>query len=67
MLDSMLINLVNPNKDIEINGWKEVTSTLYFVPSTSELHPEGMFSEEIFGAPGTEDRKTKWGWVNLND
>ena len=63
----MLINLVNPNKDIEINGWKEVTSTLYFVPSTSELHPEGMFSEEIFGAPGTEDRKTKWGWVRLND
>ena len=67
MLDSMLINLVNPNKDIEINGWKEVTSTLYFIPSTSELHPEGMFSEEIFGAPGTEDRKTKWGWVRLND
>ena len=27
---------------------------------TSELHPEGMFSEDIFGAPGTEDRKTKW-------
>lgn len=67
MLDSMSINLVNPNKEIEIYGWKEITSTLYFVPSTSELHPEGMFSPEIFGAPGTEDRKIKWGWIRLND
>lgn len=67
MIDSMSITLVNPNKDIEINGWKEITSTLYFVPSTSELHPEGLFSSEIFGAPGTEDRKYNWGWIRLND
>jgi hypothetical protein len=67
MSDSMYLNLLNVNRDIEINGWKEVTSPNSFVPNTTELHPEGLFSTEIFGEIGTNDRKIKWGYISLND
>lgn len=67
MSDSMFINLLDLNRDIEINGWKEVTSPNFFIPNTTELHPEGLFSIDIFGEPGTMDRKTRWGYISLND
>lgn len=67
MSSSMDLDLLNVNKDIEMNGWLEVTSPKYFVSNTTELDPEGIFSIDIFGEPGTEDRKLKWGWVRLND
>lgn len=67
MSDSMYLNLLNVNRDIEINGWKEVTSPNYFIPNTTELHPEGLFSPLIFGDLGTIDRKERWGYISLND
>ena len=67
MSDSMYLNLLNLNRDIEINGWLEVTSPNYFVPNTTELHPEGLFSPIIFCEPGTIERKEKWGYISLND
>ena len=67
MSSSMDLDLLNVNQDIKDNGWLEVTSPKTFVSNTTELDPEGLFSVEIFGEPGTEDRKTRWGWVALND
>ena len=67
MSNSMYLNLLDFNRDIELNGWKEVSSPNFFIPNTSELHPEGLFSSEIFGEPGTNDRKTRWGYIELHD
>ena len=59
MSSSMDLDLLNVNQDIKDNGWLEVTSPKSFVSNTTELDPEGLFSVEIFGEPGTEDRKTR--------
>lgn len=67
MSNSMYLNLLDFNRDIELHGWKEVSSPNFFVPNTSEMHPEGLFSVDIFGEPGTPDRKTRWGYVDLHD
>lgn len=63
----MLIDILNVNDCIQRYGWKQVKVSNYFVPNTSENHPEGLVSNEIFGNPGTIDRKTKWGYIALND
>lgn len=65
-IDSMNANLTNPKNDIERYSLKEVTSIRSFVSNTTMLDPEGLFSEDIFGKQGTIDRKTKWGYIELN-
>jgi len=67
MAKSMVLDLYNINKDIELHGWKEVTTATYFVQNTTELHPNGLFSKDIFGEPGTVDREKLWGYISLND
>lgn len=63
----MLIDILNVDEFIAKHGWKEVKVSNYFVPNTSENHPDGLVSNEIFGQPGTIDRKTRWGWIDLGD
>lgn len=63
----MYLNLYDIDKDIAMHGWKEVTSSSYFVQNTNELHPQGLFSKEIFGEPGTKDREELWGYISLNE
>lgn len=65
--NSMFLDCYNINKDIELNNWKEVTTANFFISNTTELHPKGLFSTEIFGNTGTPERKTNWGWIALND
>jgi hypothetical protein len=48
------------------NNWGQVTSFLTRLPSSSEFHPEGLFSEEIFGQIGTQSRMTQFGFIELN-
>lgn len=45
---------------------KPVTSHSVFYPSTTDFHPEGLFSEEIFGQIGTPERFTRHGYIVLN-
>ena len=63
----MLIDILNVDEAIREYGWKEVKVANYFTPNTSENHPDGLVSNEIFGNPGTIERKTKWGYVELGD
>ena len=63
----MLIDILNVDEAIRDFGWKEVKVSNYFIPNTSENHPEGLVSNEIFGDPGTPDRKTRWGYIELGD
>lgn len=43
-----------------------VTSTMILEPSSSSFNKDGLFSEEIFGQMGTEERLTRFGYINLN-
>lgn len=67
MANSMVLDLYDLDRDIELHGWKEVTTATYFVQNTTELHPNGLFSKDIFGEPGTVDREKLWGYISLND
>jgi len=44
---------------------KEVSSTEIFIAKES-FHPDGLFSEEVFGAVGTPERNKTFGYINLN-
>jgi DNA-directed RNA polymerase beta' subunit len=46
-------------------GLTPVTSTEYF-SKPGEWHPEGLFSELIFGTEGTPERKKTFSYINLN-
>lgn len=61
----MKIDNVDFDKFIEEKGAKEVTSPIFFVGGTTP-DPAGLFSVEIFGRPGSEERKTKFGYISLN-
>ncbi len=45
-------------------GLKPVTRTEYFV-HTGEFHPEGLFSEQIFGIVDSIERKTTFSYIDL--
>jgi len=50
-------------------SYKEVTSSEVYIskgPQGGTFHPNGLFSEEIFGNIETRDRKTKFGFITLN-
>lgn len=61
----MKIDSMNINEFIEKNDVKEVTSPMYFIGGTVP-DPKGLFSSEIFGKPGSTDRKFKYGYISLN-
>ena len=63
----MEIDLIDIDNFINKNNCGEVTSPNYYIPNTTNLNPNGLFSEEIFGSPGTPERKQKWGYISLND
>lgn len=55
--------LYNIDLDIKVNNLKEVTSAVMY-KSTNQYHPEGLFSEEIFGQTD-EERKYRCGYIKL--
>lgn len=60
----MKINLVDVDKYIKTFGCQPVTNPVYF--ANGRPTPDGLFSPEIFGELGTEERKTKFGYISLN-
>lgn len=57
---------MNPDQFILKHGLKEVVSQMIFEPSSNNFHPEGLFSEEIFGQLGSASRISTLGYINLN-
>jgi len=58
-----MIRLLDVDKFVK--SLTPVTSTDYWL-RTGEFHPEGLFSESIFGPVGSRDRRTKYSYVNLH-
>lgn len=61
----MKLDLFNINNFIKLNDIKEVSNPIFF---ESGFFPtiDGLFSLSIFGAQGSYDRKTIFGYINLN-
>jgi hypothetical protein len=62
----MKVDLLNLNNELEIKKYPEVTSANILTSNSTEPDPEGLASYDLFGRPGTEDRKRIFGYINLN-
>lgn len=51
---------------IRTEMWGEVTSPLMYEPSTNSFHPNGLYSELIFGQIGTVERISRLGYISLH-
>jgi len=62
-----MINIIPPNKFIKDNKFKgPVTSSQLFLGKSGTYHPQGLFSEEIFGIDGSKERSKNMSWIDLN-
>lgn len=62
-----MIKAININKFIRENKLKgPITSPQIFLGKTTGFHPQGLFSEEIFGIEGSPEQRTSYSWVNLS-
>lgn len=57
---------MHPDNYIREHGLQEVTSQLIYEPSTNNFHPQGLYSEEIFGQLGSSTRVAALGYISLN-
>lgn len=60
------IRIMDVDAYIKENNLGQVTSLATFEPSTTLLAPDGLFSEEIFGQVGSENRIKQFGYIELN-
>lgn len=51
--------------DSQLSHLKPVTSTQILVPSSRTLHPEGLYSTDIFGQKGSDERKSTFAYIDL--
>lgn len=61
----MIIDVMNVNRMVAVNNLKPVTSPLFF-DNTGTPDPNGLFSYEIFGFPGSRDRRERPAYIQLD-
>jgi DNA-directed RNA polymerase beta' subunit len=62
-----MIKILHINKFIKDNKFKgPITSPQHFQGKSFTFHPQGLFSEEIFGLEGSPERRMSMSWINLN-
>lgn len=59
------VTIVDPQNYIDKWGLLPVSNHSIYEPSSSKFHPDGFFSEVIFGQIGSSTRLVKKGYVNL--
>lgn len=63
----MLMDIGSPDKYVKANDLKEVTSGTLFGSQSSAPDENGLVSYEIFGSPGTIQRKRTFAYIDLGD
>ncbi len=58
------LNLIFPNKDY-VRYLRPVTNIQIFEENGKAVHPEGLYSNLIFGPYGSEDRMSRFGYIDL--
>lgn len=61
----MVLDILNIDAYVKTHQLKEVTSSKLFSSKSTEPDPEGLGSFEIFGMPGTPDRKKTYAYIDL--
>ena len=64
--DPFNIAILDVNKFVREFNVQEVTSAFIRESSSNQFHPEGLFSEKIFGQIATEKRSRTSGFISLN-
>jgi DNA-directed RNA polymerase beta' subunit len=62
----MKVNIVNNKKLVDVNSLKEISNPVYFNKGNTPTE-DGLFSYEIFGRPGSYDRKTIFAYIDLKN
>lgn len=62
--DLFNIDILTPT-DKDVIGLKPVTDTNIFETNSKIFRKGGLYDPEIFGRPGTEERSTKFGYIDL--
>jgi DNA-directed RNA polymerase beta' subunit len=60
----MIVDSLAMDKFIAVNQLQEVTNPIYLNADKTPTN-DGIFSYEIFGVPGTKDRKNLFGYISL--
>lgn len=60
------VSIIEPDEYIERKGCLPVTVHSIYEPATTSFHPDGLFSEVIFGQLGTPQRLTTKGYMDLH-
>lgn len=66
LTDPINITILDTPKFISDKKVQRVTSTMLYEPSTHLFHPEGLFSEVIFGKVGAPERSEQFGYIDLH-
>lgn len=59
------VRILNPDEYIPIRNCLPVTSFAMYESSTTNFHPDGLFSEVIFGQVGSSSRLIRRGYIDL--
>ena len=62
----MRLTIIDIDKFIKVNEVQKVTNPVLFNSSFSPTE-DGIFSRSIFGSPGSYDRKTLFGYIDLKE
>jgi len=60
----MKIDIFDTDKFVKMNRLEEVTNPIY-IDKNKTPTVDGLFSYEIFGAPGTKERKERFAYIDL--
>lgn len=60
------VSVIDPDEYVKRKGCLPVTSHSVYEPSTQLFHPDGLFSEVIFGQMGSNDRLIRRGYIDLH-
>lgn len=62
-----MIYILDPQKVLsQNNALGPVTSSQFYSGKSRTFHPQGLFSEELFGLVGSSERKKSISWIDLN-
>lgn len=64
-MDPFNIQILDPDSFIRKHGCMPVTSFAMYEASSTHFHPNGLFSETIFGQVGSRDRLIRRGYFDL--
>jgi len=58
--------LMDVDEKIKTTKIREITSSSIYAASSTDFHPLGLFSEEIFGQIGTPERMERFAYIDLH-